>query len=207
VVWYVAVYCGVLRYVAVCCNTLQHTATHCNTPYRQDHGVQQSECQWAPMCGLHARVQHTATHYNTLQQTATHCNILQHTALHHTGWRRLIGSPKLQIIFHKRATKSRSLLRKMTYKDKGSYESSPPCTDKTMECSSLNASGHRCVDHTCVFQIATHCNKAQQTAIHCSTPYRQDHEVQQSECQWTPMCGSHARVRRALLLRQSTLQH
>ena len=40
------------------------------------------------------------------------------------GWRRLIGSPKLQIIFHKRATKYRSLLRKMTYKDKGSYESS-----------------------------------------------------------------------------------
>jgi len=37
-----------------------------------------------------------------------------------TGWRRLIGSPKLQIIFPKRATKYRSLLRKMTYKDKGS---------------------------------------------------------------------------------------
>jgi len=44
-----------------------------------------------------------------------------------TGWRRLIGSPKSQIIFHKRATKYRSLLRKMTYKDKGSYESSSPC--------------------------------------------------------------------------------
>ena len=43
-----------------------------------------------------------------------------------TGWRRLIGPPKLQIIFHKRAAKYRSLLPKMTYKDKGSYESSPP---------------------------------------------------------------------------------
>ena len=42
----------------------------------------------------------------------------------HTGWRRLIGSPKLQIIFQKGATKYRSLLR--TYKDKGSYESSHP---------------------------------------------------------------------------------
>ena len=30
-----------------------------------------------------------------------------------TGWRRLIGSPKLQIIFHIRATKYRSLLRKI----------------------------------------------------------------------------------------------
>ena len=46
---------------------------------------------------------------------------------HDTGWRRLIGSPKLQIIFHKRAIKYRSLLRKMTCKDKGSYGSSPPC--------------------------------------------------------------------------------
>jgi len=36
----------------------------------------------------------------------------------HKGWRRLIGSPKLQINFHKRATKYRSLLQKMTYKDK-----------------------------------------------------------------------------------------
>ena len=49
--------------------------------------------------------------------------------LRSTGWRRLIGSPKLQIIFHKRATKYRSLLQKIAYKDKGSYESSPPYTD------------------------------------------------------------------------------
>jgi len=60
-------------------------------------------------------------------------SLLQIVCLHDeilsTGWRRLIGSPKLQIIFHKRDTKYRSLLRKMTYKDKGSYESSPPCTE------------------------------------------------------------------------------
>ena len=52
-------------------------------------------------------------------------NCLKHPA---TGWRRLIGSPKVWIIFHKRATKYRSLLRKRTYKDKGSYESSPLCS-------------------------------------------------------------------------------
>jgi len=45
-----------------------------------------------------------------------------------TGWRRLIGSPKLQIIFHKTATKYRSLLQKMTCKDQASYGSLPPCT-------------------------------------------------------------------------------
>jgi len=48
-----------------------------------------------------------------------------------TGWQRLIGSFKLQIILHKRATKYRALLRKMTYKDKGSCESSPPCRTET----------------------------------------------------------------------------
>ena len=43
-----------------------------------------------------------------------------HTFMSYT-YIRLIGSPKVQIIFHKRATKYRSLLQKMTYKDKGSY--------------------------------------------------------------------------------------
>jgi len=50
------------------------------------------------------------------------------TWLIHRGWRRLIGSRKMQIISHKTATKYRSLLLKMTYKDKGSYESSPLCS-------------------------------------------------------------------------------
>ena len=36
-------------------------------------------------------------------------------------------SPKSQIIFHKRATKCRAFLRKMTYSDEGSYESWPCC--------------------------------------------------------------------------------
>jgi hypothetical protein len=44
-----------------------------------------------------------------------------------TGWQRPIGCLKLQIIFRKRATNYRALLRKMTYEDKTSYGSSPPC--------------------------------------------------------------------------------
>ena len=43
-----------------------------------------------------------------------------------TGWRRPIGCLKLQVIFRKRATKFRALLRKMTHKDEASY-GSPPC--------------------------------------------------------------------------------
>jgi len=60
-----------------------------------------------------------------------------------TGWRRLIGSPKLQIIFHKRATKYRSLLRKMSCNNKGSCESSSPCTDVNLL--------HMQSWHTCIY--------------------------------------------------------
>ena len=45
-----------------------------------------------------------------------------------TGWRRLIECLKLQVICCKRATNYRALLQKMTYKDKVSYGSAPPCT-------------------------------------------------------------------------------
>jgi len=44
-----------------------------------------------------------------------------------TGWQRLIGCLKLQVIFRKRATNYRALLRKMTCEAKASYDSTPPC--------------------------------------------------------------------------------
>ena len=44
-----------------------------------------------------------------------------------TGWRRLLGCLELKVIFRKRATNYRALLRKTTYQDKASYRSSPPC--------------------------------------------------------------------------------
>jgi len=49
-----------------------------------------------------------------------------------TGWRKLIGCRKLQVIFHKRATNNRALLRKITYKNKASYGSSPLWSSKFM---------------------------------------------------------------------------
>jgi len=45
-----------------------------------------------------------------------------------TGWRRPIGCLQLQVIFRKRATNYRALLRKMTYAHRASYGSSPPCS-------------------------------------------------------------------------------
>jgi len=44
-----------------------------------------------------------------------------------TGWRRPMKSLQLQVIVRKRATNYRKLSRKMTYKDKASYGSSPTC--------------------------------------------------------------------------------
>ena len=76
-----------------------------------------------------------------------------------TGWRRLIGSPKLQFIFHKRATKYRSLLRKMTYKDKGSYESSPPCT-RLRRRNYWQSGDYRLQIIACRFGLKFHCPKS-----------------------------------------------
>ena len=50
------------------------------------------------------------------------------TQIHSTEWRRPIGCLELQVSFRKSATNHRSLLLKMTSKDKASYGSLPPCT-------------------------------------------------------------------------------
>ena len=107
-----------LQLTATHCNSLHHTATHCNL-------LQLTLC--LKICvATFELIQNLAT--LILEKLQGFYGSLPPIPLLHTttGWRRLIGSPKLQIIFHKRATNCRSLLRKMTYKDKGSYESSPP---------------------------------------------------------------------------------
>jgi len=86
------------------------------------------------------------THCNTLQHSATHVpntycrrQLRSPSVLHNqnhkqwqkgsqtTGWQRCIGCLKLQVIFRKRATNYRVRLRKMTYKDQASYDSTQPC--------------------------------------------------------------------------------
>jgi len=64
--------------------------------FRQGPGTQQVTCN-----------------YICMRKKQLICNM-------HTGWPRLIGCLKLQIIFCKRATDYKALLRKMTYKDKAS---------------------------------------------------------------------------------------
>ena len=66
-----------------------------------------------------------------------------------TGWRRLIGCLKAQVIFRTRAINHRAFLRKMTYEDKASYDSTSPCSNElTFEIfsSSLKAEGKNSLD-------------------------------------------------------------
>ena len=69
---------------------------------------------------------------NTSQHSKLHAQNITHTqhitALYTAGWRRPTGCLKLQVSFRKRATNYRALLRKMTCKDKASYDSTPLCT-------------------------------------------------------------------------------
>jgi len=77
-------------------------------------------CQWV--------VCHMSMSCVTPMSESCHTYEKSHVTNRPTGWRRPIGCLKLQVIFRKRATNYRPLLRKMTYKDKASCESSPPCT-------------------------------------------------------------------------------
>ena len=49
-----------------------------------------------------------------------------------TGWQGLIGCLKLQVVFRKRATNYRALLRNMTWRDKASCDSTPTQYDWVM---------------------------------------------------------------------------
>jgi len=61
-----------------------------------------------------------------------------------TGWRRHRGRLKLQVILVTRATNHRTLLRKMIYKDKASYGSSPLCRNSVTSCKCVTWLMHVC---------------------------------------------------------------
>jgi len=67
----------------------------------------------------------SVVYFSMLIYVFLHIEIWRHAAC--TGCRKPIGCLKLQVIFRKRATNSRTLLRKMTYEDKALYDSTPPC--------------------------------------------------------------------------------
>jgi len=72
------------------------------------------------LCLVHMRVL-------MAQQKVKYAKIIHVPWPTQTGWRENIGCLKLQVIFRKRATIYRALRRKITYIDKASYDSTPPC--------------------------------------------------------------------------------
>jgi len=122
---YVYIHVYVYIYIYICIYVCMYTHMHSYSTHSKRYC-----CKWRGCLSWIRSLIHVLNHSHTYTYTQrqTQMLILWHMERECTGWRRLIGSPKLQIIFHKRATKYRSLLQKMTYQDKGSYESSPPCT-------------------------------------------------------------------------------
>ena len=110
----------------------------------------------------HVFDRHTHRHTPTINCTRARCIC----KTHHTGWWRLIGCLQLQVIFRKRATNHRTLLQKMTYKDKAFYASSPPCRSLLLQIwiAVLQRQRAAMLQHT-----ETHCSTLQHTATHCTS--------------------------------------
>ena len=110
--------CRVLQNVAVCCSVMRCTfaeACQSRKAMQADDGEEASQ----PLVKLTDSVFGIAVR---------------------TGWRRLIGCLKLRVIFCKRATNYRAILREMTCKNKPSYASSPPCSLCGVDTTGLAAS-------------------------------------------------------------------
>jgi len=163
-----ATHCNALQHTATH-NTLQHTATQITTSKEFDKGYIiynrfRSAVRYETLCDhfdsaglLCTTLQHTATHYNTLQytdpairyntlcdhfdfagllyHTTTHCNALQHTATH---W------PSHLLQYSMRTLRL--------------------CWCFLLDTLQRAATHCNALQHT-----ATHCNTLQHTAIHCNT--------------------------------------
>ena len=84
-------------------------------------------CEIMHMC----QIMHMCEIIHICDRIIHKCKI-KHTSQCYTGWRRLTGCLKSQVIFHKRAVNYRALLRKMTCEDKASYESSLSCSVRAL---------------------------------------------------------------------------
>jgi len=122
-----------------------------------------------------------------LVHTATQCieryswNVTPaHTLALATGWQKLVGCLELLVIFGKRATNYRALLRKMTYKIRHSMTLCHPVSYKD----SINGLFGRILRSSTHCNTTswktTHCNALQYTATHCNKlPNTITHRIEQ----------------------------
>ena len=113
------VFSSVLQCVALCCSVMECVVVLCVEMHT--HTLRHRHISHFLSIIICVSLKALSEH-----RLKSHQNIFART-INVTGWRRPIGCLKLQVIFRKRAINSRALLRKITYKDKASYGSSPPC--------------------------------------------------------------------------------
>ena len=117
--------CSVLQWVAMCCTFCGELQWGITVEIAEGSAVMNSNCCWQLQC--------VTVNCSVLRWVAVCCSVLQWVA----PWRKRIKQMIMIISLiergDKRAAKYTSLLRKMTYKDKGSYESSPLCRKRIKE--------------------------------------------------------------------------
>ena len=97
-----------------------------------------------------------------------------------TGWWRPTGCLNLQVIFWKRTTNYGAFLREMTYIDKASNGSLPPCTLHVKKKISYQKSAINTDDYRLLVNIFYTITTAQMSTVafrHCSTAQKSDLEV------------------------------
>jgi len=106
--------------------------SHAKEPYKIDDILPKWPIIWTGTC-TYERVMsrvwksHATSIEVLILKRDLYDSSIRATWLFGTGWRRLVGCLKLQVIFRKRATNYRALLRKITYAENPSYHSTPPC--------------------------------------------------------------------------------
>ena len=107
------------------CTLYLHTHIHtCTQSHKRSHNPKRAYCMLHP-CTPTLTNTHTFKYIKTRIYTHEHTHDRILLCIYHTGWRRPIGCLKLLVIYRKRATNHRVLLRRMTCKDKASYGSWP----------------------------------------------------------------------------------
>ena len=95
-----------------------------------------------PLCKFHQPPTPNPDVDQSCHTCVRHVTYVCHVWMRSTGWQRCIGCLNFQVSFRKSATSHRALLRKMTYTDKASCGSSPPCTNCFADFISLKESCH-----------------------------------------------------------------
>ena len=120
-------YSVMLQCVAICCSVLQCNAV-CRNALQCDSACLGFTLHYivalhyiVSQLGCTALQRRAHRKHSALHCVAVYRSVLQRAAAYCTGWRGPIGCLKIKVIFHKRTTNNRAVLREMTYKNKASY--------------------------------------------------------------------------------------